>query len=521
MKITTQGLSLPAVNQEKTPEVRASPLAQALAKLTYAAVRYDRSRYHVVVKIFGGKRLNKASMKCALRRTFGSDLLNESEVVALVSHLDYQGNGVDGSAFVRQFFAQDVRGRRDIRELERRQKELRASSEVLPRSRIACDGGHRCQNSVTSEASCDTLSDVSPKTYEAGYEVADLDVAVERTAEAVPSHSELIDRVAIKSPSARLPTEGTTTHATDKGNDTASSRVTRDINAGVCRGDDLTAVKAEHEERKCGTASIRRPYRGGLADPHHLLSARLQHKSCIKVHGVLDLSMPVNALHQIQQSSLANLSIESVALASTLEPPSDSSYTDSITKACTQLPWLKALWLTNNTAIAALPPSLCNTLCNLRVLGLEGIGLRFLPDTFGDSLHSLDKLYAARNSIHTLPGTLAQLDTLSTLDLSKNAFFDLPVHLPPNLAILRLADNALCDVPIDLILSLRSLRILDLRGNDLDPLLNLAAKRPVLRILLDLADQDVENDKNLRQELYEMLIARAAKSVQDNSSETS
>lgn len=519
MKITTRGLSLPVVNHDTPLEVRASPLAQALAKVTYAAVRYDRSRYDALATIFGGKRLNRAGMKCALRRAFGTNLLKESEIVALVSHLDHQGDGVDGSAFVRQFFAQDVHGRRDMRELERWQSRHGAQSEPLQRSRIACHKGHRRPNGVTSEASCDQLGSVSPMTCEFGYEVADLDGAVDRTVEKVSGDSALIDIGDVEKSVACMPPECAVRHTADKVNDTTSSIATQDINTGTWCEDDWTAHR--HVEQRCGKTSVKRPWRGGLADPNSLLSVRLQHKSCIKVHGVLDLSMPANSHHQIQQSSLANLSIESLALAPTLEPPLDSSYADSITKACTKLPWLKALWLTNNTAIATLPPSLCNALYNLRVLGLEGIGLRSLPDTFGDSLHSLDKLYAARNSIHTLPESMAHLNTLSTLDLSKNAFFDLPVHLPTNLAILRLADNALRDVPIDLVLTLRSLKILDLRGNDLDSPRNVAAKRPELRILLNLADQDVDNDTNLRLELHGMLVARAAKSNEDILSETS
>lgn len=444
----------------KFPAVSQSPLTQALAKLTYAALRAE-AHGGVLASIFGGRRQDAKTLKRSLRRVFGvSDVVSDEELATLVAHLDESGTGtVDGVAFVKRFFGVDI------------------------------DAGGE-----------DGL--------DGSFGSTDLDAALDQLIAASPAR--VGDEASVKDGLTKLGLEGGALRAAidllDARDVPQLRGALNDLARRIADADDATTLKLEVLAQRYEPPRRLRPT-ALPTDPNDLLKHRLAHRSCIEAHGTLDLSMPRDARQQIVPSSLADLSIESTMVAPTLEAPFDSRFGRRLERALAALPFLKQLWLTNIRALPCLPASICRTLSHLAVLGLSGCGLRSLPDDIG-CLSRLARLYADRNSLDALPTSIARLLDLQILDLSKNAFFDFP-PLPPRVRILRLADNALTDLDLAHLDGLTDLITLDLRGNGLCERSLDIQSRQSLRILTDAVQTEFDDETGLDRHVRALLRSRA------------
>jgi len=111
------------------------------------------------------------------------------------------------------------------------------------------------------------------------------------------------------------------------------------------------------------------------------------------------------------------------------------------------------------------PKEFCG-LPNLRVLGLENVGLSQIPPNI-QKLQNLQRIYLANNPLTRLPQELFT-ESLELLDISNNVFNELPPELfrAHKLLTLRVAGNELTKVSPD-IRNLQELTLLDLAKNQI------------------------------------------------------
>eukprot|EP00618_Florenciella_parvula_P035568 CAMPEP_0119484630 /NCGR_PEP_ID=MMETSP1344-20130328/11578_1 /TAXON_ID=236787 /ORGANISM="Florenciella parvula, Strain CCMP2471" /LENGTH=1104 /DNA_ID=CAMNT_0007519231 /DNA_START=22 /DNA_END=3334 /DNA_ORIENTATION=+ len=116
-------------------------LSGAMAKLTDAAVHYDRNRDSIIMKAFEGSSMEPHVFKMQLARAF-QIRLNEKEISALVLFFDKDGDGtVDGAEFLLEFFRrgfqEQARRKKVIRDRENRKKKKEADAKAKAEAKEA------------------------------------------------------------------------------------------------------------------------------------------------------------------------------------------------------------------------------------------------------------------------------------------------------------------------------------------------------------------------------------------------
>ena len=129
---------------------------------------------------------------------------------------------------------------------------------------------------------------------------------------------------------------------------------------------------------------------------------------------------------------------------------------------------LTQVWFTNNH-LNSMPPFLkqCRSLTTLCLSGNE---ISELPESLGEELSSLQKLYLSKNALSALPDSFKNLRQLTHLHLGWNAFTTIPLQITEctALIVLDLQENKITTVPTQL-RALKSLIELNVDGNEIGP----------------------------------------------------
>jgi len=120
---------------------------------------------------------------------------------------------------------------------------------------------------------------------------------------------------------------------------------------------------------------------------------------------------------------------------------------------------------------------------HIKTLSLVNRGIETLPESIGN-LTSLTTLFLDSNKLKELPDSMSNLKSLKILRLSRNKLKKLPhtFYKLSSLKQLNLDDNRFKNVPI-VISGIHSLRFLDLSSNPIDELPDFFSSLPLLKIL--------------------------------------
>ncbi|CAL1599681.1 unnamed protein product [Knipowitschia caucasica] len=107
---------------------------------------------------------------------------------------------------------------------------------------------------------------------------------------------------------------------------------------------------------------------------------------------------------------------------------------------------------------------------NIRTISLADNEMKTISSKFCSIFTQLRELDLQGNVLKKLPDDVVQMETLSSINLSKNQFSEFPQKLTEmKLERIDLEGNNISEVPVERLLSMSSLKWINLRSNPLSP----------------------------------------------------
>ena len=478
----------------------------AIAKLTQAAVRYDRSTAGAVgLDAFEGEAMLPHVFKEQLKRVFNIRL-SPPELGALMSYFDKDGDGcVNCAEFLIQFFRTGFEQRSKTRKYWRELKNAKAERKAKEEADRLRENEARAMADVDYNFTEDhfdsalmmmirmcyhfehrQLGPAGLKAFEADMVTpSEFREMLKRSFNMLPNSHQLGALVTYWDPGMigmvscraflnsftqmRVRTEGFKNkpglerklleyHAELK--EKYKNRIQKQMNTS---GDDLELKPWRNNSTIAFTSEpvAKKPY---PSTPAQKMFRRL---NVAKKSGKLDLSTQ----HNVQSSQAENLdnpdhdgNVTTDPVESNANPPTTEKilsngprketvefFLEDVPPETFMIKGLRELWLCNNPLKGALSPKV-SELYNLRTLSLDNTGFSAIPEAIFN-LNQLQELYLQKNKINTIPDEMCSLSNLRTLNLSKNDFSgSIPTNLTSlkNLILLDMSGNEVSVIPIEL-----------------------------------------------------------------------